>query len=266
MGKANLKERIKLEREFWNEKARKLLEQFNPEKERMIVERTLKEYSHLNAFEIDHQTIKRLGDVRGKKVLVLGSAQGHTAIMLALKGAEICAIDISDLMITYARKVSSLFNTPLKVRFYVMPAEKLKFKTNTFDIAVALASLHHFKWPTCLSEISSVLKQGGKLIACEPFVGSKLLQYVRKFIPLPTYESPCGRQLTPLDLKIIANYFKLVNCEEFEFLARLERFVPRFLKPRRTIGKLFRVIDHELLKKSYWLRPYARCILIEATK
>ena len=50
-------------------------------------------------------------------------------------------------------------------------AEKLPFKDSSFDAVISMAVLEHVKYPfVAAAEITRVLKPGGKLMACVPFL------------------------------------------------------------------------------------------------
>lgn len=99
-----------------------------------------------------------------EKVLDLGCGDGLNVNILYKSGVrDISGVDISTGLIKSAKKL-----TP-KAKFYLASAEKLPFKSETFDVVLVDSVFHHFmKYDKALNEIKRVLKKKGRLCFIEP--------------------------------------------------------------------------------------------------
>ena len=101
--------------------------------------------------------------LRGNKVLEVGTASGYFANILNMAGFEVTAIDLSPEMIEEAKNVSSRLGIP--VEYYVMDAQNLQFKDYTFDLVFTrlmtwiLPNVKEF-YSSCFN----VLNNGGMLL------------------------------------------------------------------------------------------------------
>ena len=99
-----------------------------------------------------------LGNIKGKKILDIGCGTGIYAKKMTQRGAIVKGFDISEQMISIARKE----NPELDLRqgsFYSIP-----FKER-FDIAIAPLIIDYAKnWGTVFKEVSKVLKKRGYFI------------------------------------------------------------------------------------------------------
>src|SRR5437867_9580335 len=82
-----------------------------------------------------------LSDVKGKRILDLGCGDGGNAILLALRGAFVTGIDISDKAIEAAKDRAAHHSVDGRTEFICWPVELLK-TTRTFDIVIGQAVLH----------------------------------------------------------------------------------------------------------------------------
>lgn len=114
-----------------------------------------------------------LGDVRGKKILHLQCHFGQDSISLARMGAEVIGVDISDVAIKEAKKITKQLDvnaTFICCDIYDLPKildEKFDIVFTSYGVIGWLPDLN--KWA---SLISLFLKAGGKLLLVEfhPFV------------------------------------------------------------------------------------------------
>lgn len=88
-------------------------------------------------------------------------------------------IDISDVAIKRARQNYGEF-----ADFHVMDAHKMEFESNTFDLIVGRAILHHLDWEIAIREIKRVLKPGGVALFMEPLGDNPVGKIIRKITPL----------------------------------------------------------------------------------
>ncbi|NLO89947.1 MAG: class I SAM-dependent methyltransferase [Clostridia bacterium] len=114
--------------------------------------------------EIEKEVIfELLKPQKGQRVLDLGCGTGLYSIELAKMGLKVTGIDISEKMISYARKKSE--NLGLDIRFIVQDAHSLPFEDDTFDRVVSVTALEFFPEPTrALREAYRVLKPGGRMV------------------------------------------------------------------------------------------------------
>ena len=100
---------------------------------------------------------------QGRRVLEVGCGNAYTLARYAEKGAQIYGIDLTEAAIKIARKRFA-YRT-LKGDFTVGDAEKLPYKTESFDCVCSMGVLHHVPDPEkAVAEIYRCLKPGGRLI------------------------------------------------------------------------------------------------------
>ena len=109
-----------------------------------------------------------MGDLNGKKILELGCGTGWLTLMMAKRGAQVSTFDISEEAV---KKVKSLvrergFEDQVDAR--QMGAEKLEYESETFDIVVGNAILHHLDLQAVVKEINRVLGRGGGRTSWNP--------------------------------------------------------------------------------------------------
>ena len=101
------------------------------------------------------------GNLRGKKILEIGSGSGGRAVALALEGAEVYGIEPNEsgAMASYYR---SKRYPGLKAAFAVGVGEYLGFKDNFFDLIITYSVLEHVRdIDKVLRETFRVLREGG---------------------------------------------------------------------------------------------------------
>ena len=101
--------------------------------------------------------------IKGNKVLEVGTATGYFAHIMTLAGFEVTAVDLAPQMIERAEKVSQ--ELQLDVRYAVMDAQDLKFDDNSFDLV--FTRLMTWTVPDLkktYQEMQRVLKPGGQLL------------------------------------------------------------------------------------------------------
>lgn len=106
-----------------------------------------------------------LGDVKGLKILEIGTWDGPLAYELALRGAQVTASDIQD-------PSKTGFNVLGKIGGLSVPYQRASVYDlgglfpEQFDVVLFLGVFYHLKYPVLAFEsIAKSLKQGGKLIA-----------------------------------------------------------------------------------------------------
>ena len=104
-----------------------------------------------------------VGKVAGLRVLDLGCGDGWFSKQLMGQGAVVCGIDVSFELLKKAMEKSSLRNAET-AKFIKMPAERLAFLDESFDLVIGSAILHHTNLASCINEIYRVLKPGGRAI------------------------------------------------------------------------------------------------------
>jgi ubiquinone/menaquinone biosynthesis C-methylase UbiE len=103
-----------------------------------------------------YELLVREGDLRGRRVLEVGSGTGRLAAALS-EGARVWAIDPTREMLEVAQARAP------RVRFKQASAERLPFKDGWFDRAVTTLVVHLLDRPRAFAEIHRVLAPGGRL-------------------------------------------------------------------------------------------------------
>lgn len=103
-----------------------------------------------------------VGDVDGRHVLDAGCGPGILAERLAIRGATVTALDVSDEMV---RLAAARLGSRARVRRADL-ADRLPWLGPTsFDVVVASLVLHYLRdWSVPLAEFRRVLRPGGRLV------------------------------------------------------------------------------------------------------
>ncbi len=103
-----------------------------------------------------------LPNVNGLNGLDIGCGEGHNTRLLAKQGANISAIDISEIFVKHA--MESEKDEPLGIAYEVASAVELPFADSTFDFATGFMSFMDVpETDIVLAEAHRVLKPGGFL-------------------------------------------------------------------------------------------------------
>lgn len=102
--------------------------------------------------------------LKKSKILEIGCGDGEFSQRIVKYSNFITATDITPQVIIRAKKKKKF----KKINFFVDNCEKMKFKSNLFDIVCGISILHHVNTQKTLNECYRVLKNGGKIFFTEP--------------------------------------------------------------------------------------------------
>jgi len=120
------------------------------------------DYKPHNAFYDRPNTLKLIGEVKGKSILDAACGPGKYAEILTSKGAKITGFDISPRMIKLAKERNKN-NGVFFVQDLDAPLKKLN--DSSFDIIVCTLAMHYIEdWNATIREFHRVLKDEGQLI------------------------------------------------------------------------------------------------------
>lgn len=127
---------------------------------------SLSNLEELNNFKKDAWT-KLLTDNAPRKehlrVLDIGTGPGLFSILMALKGHEVTAVDVSSEMINHAKENTEAFG--VEVKFVQISGPELPFKDNIFDLVICRNVLWNIEYPhTALKEWYRVLDNNGRIV------------------------------------------------------------------------------------------------------
>jgi SAM-dependent methyltransferase len=210
---------------------------------------------------LDHETwirpaFDKLGDLGGLRVLDFGCGHGMAAVVLARRGANVTAFDLSGGYIGEAHR-RALANS-VDIDFVQADGERLPFADQTFDRIWGNAVLHHLDLHIAAAEMHRVLRPGGQAVFCEPWGGNPLLNLARQRLPYP------GKQRTPDEvplnddhLEILRQAFPQLEWEGFQLLGMARRLLGSGM-----ISAGLDRCDDRLFARFPTLGRYARYILI----
>jgi ubiquinone/menaquinone biosynthesis C-methylase UbiE len=179
--------RIERERNFWDARTRETVDGHDHVDVRVHAhdrfDKTVPWLPYVGLPEQIDCLLHQLGDVEGKSVLDLGTGTGFMASLLAAKGAQVDAVDVSDESLAVAANRARLSGLADKTRFHNMSAESLDFPDESFDRVVGVFVLHHLDLARGAAEIHRVLRPGGVAVFIETWGSNKLLMAARRLLP-----------------------------------------------------------------------------------
>jgi len=106
---------------------------------------------------------KFIGDIKNKKILDAGCGEGYNTRLLAQKGADVTAIDLSENMIYLAQQEENKHTLGIKYKIASF-TDLSPFKNNSFDTVVStMALMDGPDYNKAVREFYRVLKPGGNL-------------------------------------------------------------------------------------------------------
>ena len=174
---------------------------------------------------------------------------------------KITGIDISEVSIEKARKISSL-SSGSKIDLFVDNCEKTKFEKNSFDIIYGTGILHHLNTESCLNEIDRILKPKGKFLFIEPLGTNPLINLYRKLTPKS--RSVDEHPLIERDFNLIQKKFENFQIKFYGFATLI--FFPFYNSPSDSnVFKILKKVDQFLFKFKIF-KKLAWSVLIIAEK
>lgn len=207
-------------------------------------------------------------ELKGMKVLDCGAGLGELATWLAIKGANVTAIDVSPKSLAVLRKRAMHHGVSQKVTSRVLPLEQLDYADASFDLVVGEFILHHVLLDKSVPQIRRVLRPGGTGLFLETSATSKLLMFFRAHIIghlwLPKYQDEIEHPLTARDIDYINEVFEgrcKVHYFPFMFLKILDSHF--FRHKLRPVSWLLATGDQLIYKYLPSMRKYSYFKIIE---
>lgn len=106
------------------------------------------------------QFLWKVSGVRHGKILEIGTGKGHLTALLARKGLRVTSVDLDRKVLKMAKAHLSALRLLRRVSLRKMNAEKLRFKSGSFDNVISMDFFHHAKNPLrCLREMMRVARK-----------------------------------------------------------------------------------------------------------
>lgn len=192
--------------------------------------------------------LPKMGAMKGKKVLELGTGTGGTATMLAKQGASVVGIDLLPFRLGEAKERANQHDVADAVDFSLMDATQLAFPDNTFDFIISKSVLVFTEHAQAAKECHRVLKPGGKAIFIENMRNHPMVWIYRKLFLKYSREL---HYFSIADIKAIGKEFDEMEHREFHLLSLgalfWQKVIPIPLFYRGTL-QLLRLIDRTLLR------------------
>lgn len=104
--------------------------------------------------------LKQMGDLKGKKVIDIGSGSGYFARKLHKKGADVTAADVDEKFLKHLRQFAGEGFSVKEIKF-----DDPKMSHASFDLAFTSNTYHHINHRVrYLKKVHKGLKDGGKFV------------------------------------------------------------------------------------------------------
>jgi 2-polyprenyl-3-methyl-5-hydroxy-6-metoxy-1,4-benzoquinol methylase len=176
---------------------------------------------------LDHETwirpaFRKLGNIRGRRVLDFGCGHGMAAVTMARLGAYVTAFDLSNGYV--AEAISRARANRVEASFVVADAHQLPFPDQSFDRIWGCAILHHLDLAIAAPEIKRILRPNGIAVFSEPWDGNRLLQWARQRLAYPEKERTADEQpLGAAHLRQLESVFSRVEIQGHQLLSMIRR-------------------------------------------
>jgi 2-polyprenyl-3-methyl-5-hydroxy-6-metoxy-1,4-benzoquinol methylase len=176
---------------------------------------------------------KRLGDIKGKRLLDVGCGLGEASVYFALLGANVTSSDLSQGMLDATTRLAQA--NGVSVQQHIASAEDMQLSSEEkFDIIYAGNLLHHVDIEETITRIKPHLAIGGVLVTWDPLAYNPAINVYREMAK--DVRTPDEHPLKWSDIKIFHKYFKTVETRYFWFTT-LIIFIIMALAQRRNPNK-----------------------------
>lgn len=251
--KQSLEARVNYEREFFDKEATDYGSDFSIH---------FDYYGALNLAKISE------GELKGMKVLDCGAGFGELAVWLALRGAQVTAIDVSPKCLEVVAKRAMHHGVSQNVTTRLLPVEQIDYADDSFDLVVGVFILHHVMLDRCMPQIRRVLRPGGKALFLETSATSKLLMFFRTHVVgrfgVVKYQDEIEYPLTERDIEYISSVFDgrcTVHYVPFTFLRMIDSHI--FRHKIRFVSWLLSTGDRLIYKYLPFMRKSSYFKIIE---
>ena len=202
------------------------------------------------------------GDVEACDVLEMGCGCGTDSILLAHKGANVYAYDISSEAINLAKERARVNGLDGRISFSVASSPSEAFPGKRFDLIFGNAILHHIDIGSVRKELGELLKSGGRCVFREPVILSPMLGKLRSYIPwYPSNPTEDEAPLTYETIRELSEGFDNVELYYYECFSR----VWYLFRSNRFIDLLHR-FDAWVLGQFRFMRKFASVVVIYMQK
>ncbi|HPG00937.1 MAG TPA: class I SAM-dependent methyltransferase [Kiritimatiellia bacterium] len=197
--------------------------------------------------------LRRMGDLRGRRLLDVGAGLGESSVYFALQGAEVTATDISPGMVDFAKRLAQHHGT--SISGVVCPAEQLAVPDASFDLVYVANSIHHMPdKDRFFREVSRVLKPGGRFFSWDPVAYNPIINVYRRMATEVRTENEAPLRVS--DLRRVRQHFVNVGHREF-WIATLALFIKYYLLDRvhPNQDRYWKRIFKETPRSLWWWYP-----------
>jgi len=151
------------------------------------------------------EVLDRIGNLDGKKVLILGVGRGNEVKMLCTSKASIVAIDVAPSSFD-KNENGELVCADCSVKGYVMDAQQMSFADGSFDIVYLQSMMCHVDKIVVAREVSRILKPGGLFVLLDERNNNSWARLYRKIF---SYRSatPYDQFMSEADIAAISKCF-----------------------------------------------------------
>jgi 2-polyprenyl-3-methyl-5-hydroxy-6-metoxy-1,4-benzoquinol methylase len=196
---------------------------------------------------------KRLGDIKGKRLLDVGCGLGEASVYFAMQGADVTSSDLSQGMLDATTRLATA--NGVAVHQHIASAEDMQLPPDTkFDIIYAGNLLHHVDIDETISRIKGHVAPGGVFITWDPLHYNPAINIYRAMAT--DVRTPDEHPLKMSDVRTFRKHFGTVETRYF-WLTTLIIFVLMALGQRRNPNKerFWKVILQEGNKWAWLYKP-----------
>jgi len=181
--------------------------------------------------------VKNLSNKQDLELLDFGCGTGSHSIAMALQGAKVTGIDISQLTLNKGYHLASQLSLNHRINFVRGNCEQMPFKDHSFDIIYCSGSMFCFDLDKAYKELNRVVRPGGLIVLLDTLGHNPLLN-LNRWIKLKMgkkIEWSVKHIMKMSDIEKAKKYFDIQHIYFFDFfsvfVAPFEGIFGKFMLP-----------------------------------